>query len=350
MTGPRVVKVDPDRPHPGAISEAVHWLATGRLVAFPTETVYGLGASAALPQAVSAVYQAKRRPADNPLILHLADASDLAQVAAEVPQAALKLSQALWPGPLTLIVEAKGEAYAAARAGLPTVAVRVPNSALIREIVRALGAPVAAPSANRSGRPSATRAVDVLADLSDAAQLALVLDGGPCPGGVESTVVDVTTDPAVVLRPGGMPIERLLETLGPNGVIRPQGQDREALLRRSPGTRHRHYAPSVPVVLVETAGELQAQWDRLKGQGLVGVLASDEALATLQGADAVRFSLGPKSRPAVAASRVFIGLRQLESAGVVAIVAELPEERLQGWAVADRLRRAAEIAAPRPQP
>jgi L-threonylcarbamoyladenylate synthase len=335
-------RVDPQRPDPGVVAEAVAVLRAGRLVAFPTETVYGLGADALRPEAVAAIYRAKGRPGDNPLILHLAQAEDLVAVAGEVPPVAWRLSRAFWPGPLTLVLPGRPGVAEAARAGLSTVAVRLPASPLARALARGLGRPVAAPSANRSGRPSATRAQAVLEDLGDREELGLVLDGGPTAAGVESTVLDVTVEPARLLRAGALSLERLRSVLGEEGVVPLTPEDGE-LARRSPGTRHRHYAPAVPVYLASDGESLRRMAAAWQG-GRLGVLASREALALLEGAEGsprVCLSLGRRAHPEDAARRLFSGLRRLEAAGVAAILAELPREVGLGRAVADRLRRAA---------
>jgi L-threonylcarbamoyladenylate synthase len=342
LSGPACLRVRPARPSARALSAAVAALSAGRLVAFPTETVYGLGADARQDDAVRAIYRAKGRPPDNPLILHVADAAAARALAADWPERARRLAATFWPGPLTLVVQG-APGMTAARAGLDTVAVRVPRSRLVRAMAAALGGPIAAPSANTSGRPSATRAEDVLADLGGAPELALVLDGGPCSNGVESTVVDVTQDPAAVLRPGALSVEQIVAALRPDRVVLAYGPSAPAGPARSPGMRHRHYAPSVPLVVAATPRELAVAVAAARRPGRrIGVLASRDGLAGL-GAweDVVWEELGRRSHPAMAARRLFSGMRRLEGAGVALIVAELPEERGMGRAVAERLRRAA---------
>lgn len=196
----RILTVDPGTPDPAAIGEAAAVLSAGGLVAFPTETVYGLGADALNPRAVERIYAAKGRPVDNPIIVHIADPNALGGLVSDVPTAAQILIARCWPGPLTLVLPATPVVPSVTRGGLPTVAVRMPAHPVALALIRAAGCPVAAPSANRSGRPSPTTAQHVLADLGGSVEL--VLDGGPTPVGVESTVLDLTCDPPLLLRPG----------------------------------------------------------------------------------------------------------------------------------------------------
>ncbi|HVL98743.1 MAG TPA: L-threonylcarbamoyladenylate synthase, partial [Egibacteraceae bacterium] len=232
-----VLRVERDRPAPAAIASAAAVLRAGGLVAFPTETVYGLGADARREDAVRAVFAAKGRPADNPLIVHVADAAGLGAVAASVPPLAARLAERFWPGPLTLVVDAAPAVPAVTTGGLATVAVRVPDHPVALALLRAADLPVAAPSANRSGRPSPTTGAHVVEDLA-ASGVALLLDAGPSGIGIESTVVDARGAAPVVLREGAISREDL------GGALVAQGSP------ASPGTRYRHYAPACRVELV----------------------------------------------------------------------------------------------------
>ncbi len=352
----RILTLAPHAPDPAAIREAAAVLSGGGLVAFPTETVYGLGADALNPSAVERIYAAKGRPVDNPIIVHIAEAEALGRFVTDIPPVAQVLIAHCWPGPLTLVLPAAAVVPSVTRGGLPTVAVRMPAHPVALALIRAAGCPVAAPSANRSGRPSPTTAQHVLADLGGSVEL--VLDGGPTPVGVESTVLDLTSDPPVLLRPGGVSLEQLVAIVGQVTVPAPgaaapstTAPELQAALARSPGTRYRHYAPRAKVVLVEvppeeagaapSAAALSAAVHRLWDQGLrVGAMVTAEAAFQVPLGAVVRV-MGPRGDPAAVAASLFALLRELDDAGLDAIVVEgIPEQGL-GRAVMDRLRRAA---------
>jgi len=313
------------RPTASAIDEAAAALRRGRLVAFPTETVYGLGAVATNDCAVAAIYRAKGRPAHNPLIVHLADLAGVRAVAA-LDARAEAVAAAFWPGPLTLVLpRAPGSPISPlATAGLATVAVRLPAHPVARALLTATLLPVAAPSANPSGRVSPTTAEHVAADLGEAVDL--VLDGGACPVGVESTVLDLSAPTPRLLRPGGLDRAALERLVGPLA-----GAEDEAATPRSPGQLASHYAPRLPLRLD------------------VSEVTGDEALLAfgpeVPGGALVVRNLSPTGDPAEAARNLFAMLRELDRSGARAIaVMPIPGEGL-GEAVRDRLRRA---AAPRP--
>ncbi|MBN8917058.1 MAG: threonylcarbamoyl-AMP synthase [Rhizobiales bacterium] len=315
---------------PGAVDDAARLLAAGGLVAFPTETVYGLGADAANPDAVAALYAAKGRPAFNPLIAHTADAAAARRLGLFNDAAAL-LAERFWPGPMTLVVPFAGGAGVCdlARAGLDTVGLRVPSHPDARALLAAFGGAVVAPSANRSGHVSPTQAGHVMDDLSG--RIDAVLDGGPTPVGVESTIVDCTGADPVLLRPGGLAREEIEAALGRPLLLPVSDSDAAPL---APGRLASHYAP-------RAALRLDA-----------GAVAPGEALLTFAGARppgsagaAVVLDLSPAGSLTEAAARLYGALRSLDAAGVDAIaVVPLPREGL-GEAIADRLARA---AAPRP--
>ncbi|MBW3619758.1 MAG: threonylcarbamoyl-AMP synthase [Actinobacteria bacterium] len=315
--------MSPEVLRPDAVARAAAVLTAGGLVAFPTETVYGLGADAFRDGSVRRIFRTKGRPADNPLIVHLADADDLPRVAATVPALARELVDAYWPGPLTLVLDARDDVPSATTGGLRTVAVRVPDHPLAQALLAAADVPVAAPSANRSGRPSPTTAQHVLADLGDAVDV--VLDGGPCRVGVESTVVDVRGPSPVVLREGSVTREQLGVAL--DGT----GGDPAA----SPGTRYRHYAPTCRV-LPSPPGELPDTVARLLAAGgAVGTVTS--TVTAPSGAVVVaRFD-----DAAGLAAVLYRALRDAEDAGVDVLVVEEVAGTGVGRAVMDRLRRAA---------
>lgn len=328
----RRIVVDPESVTEAQIAPAAAVLRDGGLVAFPTETVYGLGANALDPAAVARIFAAKGRPADNPVIVHAPDAETAWRVTTGPTRLAERLAEAFWPGPLTLVLPAADALPRAATAGLPSVAVRVPDHPVARALLRAAGVPVAAPSANRSGRPSPTTADHVVDDLGGA--IDVVVDGGPCRVGVESTVVDARGDVPVVLREGGISREQLLAVAGASGV---GSATRMEDLAASPGTRHRHYAPACRVVIAPIGGGA-AESDRLVGDGRgrrVGLVSSGDvpggvvAVARVAGAQEL-------------AARLYQALRDAEAAGVTDLVVEAVPETGIGRAVMDRLRRAAE--------
>ncbi|MEA3202272.1 MAG: L-threonylcarbamoyladenylate synthase [Thermoplasmata archaeon] len=312
-------------PDAEGIRLAADALRAGALVVFPTETVYGVGADALRPDAVARIFAAKGRPADNPLIVHVADLAAARALARAWPPAAETLARAFWPGPLTLVVPRGPRVPDITAGGLDSVALRVPAHPAARALLAESGLPIAAPSANRSGRPSPTRVADAREDLGDA--VAVYLDGGPAQVGVESTVVSVLGPKPVVLRPGGTPVERIREALGEVG--------RETGSARSPGTRYRHYAPSARVVLSDSAG-LRAAAGGLPGR--VAIVAAAES--GLVGPD-VRVP-GSRRDAEAWARQLFALLRDLDAEGYDAIVVEaIPEEGV-GHAVMERLRKAAE--------
>ncbi|MCL6632987.1 MAG: threonylcarbamoyl-AMP synthase [Alicyclobacillus herbarius] len=232
------------------LAQAATLLKNGGLIAFPTETVYGLGANAGREEAVQRIFQVKERPADNPLIVHIADLAQLPDVVAnpdELPAPARRAMEVFWPGPLTLILPVSDRIAAAVHPGTDTVGVRMPNHDLARELIRRAGCPVAAPSANKSGRPSPTLASDVIEDLG--AEIDGVIDGGACKVGIESTVARISDDKAVIYRPGGITREQLQEALSIPVELAPQltGEATDAGNVPSPGMKYRHYAPDAEV-------------------------------------------------------------------------------------------------------
>jgi len=339
----RTLRVDPARPEREHLAEAAGVLLAGGLVAFPTETVYGLGADARNEAAVRRIFEAKGRPADNPLIVHVGDVEMAEGLAASFPDRARGLIDRFWPGPLTLVMQRAPHVPALASAGLPSIALRMPDHPVALGLVRAAGAPVAAPSANRSGRPSPTTAAHVLADLQG--RVELVLDGGPCRVGVESTVVDVRQDPVVLLRLGAVTEQDLAAVVG-RVAVHPAAAglpDLDIGEAASPGMRHRHYAPRARVVVFAAgaaeaiaAARRTAQADR----HVVGLIVSDQTADLLGDVDRLVRS-GPREEPGVFAVRLYAALRSLDEDGVDVVLVEAAEATGVGAAVNDRLRRAA---------
>jgi L-threonylcarbamoyladenylate synthase len=330
-----VIEVDPEHPEPAAIRRAAEVLRAGGLAAFPTETVYGLGADATNAAAVQGIFEAKQRPASDPLIVHLADSNDLGLVAAATPPAARALAERFWPGPLTLVLPRGAAIPAIVSSGRNTVAVRVPRHAVARALIREAGVPVAAPSANLFSRPSPTRAAHVLEDLEG--RVDVILDGGPAGVGVESTVLDLTVAPPEVLRPGGTPLEDLAAVL-PEVSFTPRIAEGGA----SPGMLLKHYSPRARMELV-AAEHLRALAEKRLSRGeRVGALLFEEDRERLAGLPAEVGSLGKRRAPEQAAGRLFDELRRLDRLGVDVILAVAPEKTGIGLAVWDRLFRAAE--------
>jgi L-threonylcarbamoyladenylate synthase len=334
-----IVAIDPGTAGATAIAAAATLIRRGELVGFPTETVYGLGADALNPRALSRIYQVKGRPSDNPLILHVASLEQLTLVASKVSATASRLIEAFWPGPLTLVLPKLPAVPDVATGGLTTVAVRMPAHPVALALIAAAETPLAGPSANRSGRPSPTTAQHVFDDLQGC--IPLILDAGPAQIGVESTVLDVTCVPPVVLRPGGVTQEALVAVIG-----HVQGVAGPAQERRSPGTRYRHYSPRARVLLLQ---EVQADIlhsavaQALDRRGRVGCL--------LHRLDARGIPPGVKVTRLVGsvadyAQGLFSALRALDGLGLDVIIVEGVREEGLGVAVMDRLRRAAFIQEP----
>jgi L-threonylcarbamoyladenylate synthase len=321
-----------------AIARAAAFLREGRLVAFPTETVYGLGADATNLRAVSAIFAAKERPASDPLIVHIADLNQLASVVAATPPLALRLAKRFWPGPLTLVLPRAETIPLTVTAGGPTVGVRMPASVVAQKLVRSAGVPVAAPSANRFMRTSPTTAAHVLADLDG--RIDCVLDGGPCAVGVESTVLDLTTSPPRILRPGAVTLEALRE-VAPE-TIGPAASNTEPVAR-APGQMERHYAPRTPLVvfagqraLAAIRTEVEAALER--GER-VGVLLPDDEIVALAG---LEVRIEPLGADLAAVSRtLYAALRALDAAGLDLLLTRTYDDVGLGLALNDRLRRAA---------
>ena len=320
------------------IAAAAAILRDGGLLGIPTETVYGLGADGLNPEAVRNIFEAKGRPQDNPLILHVPEAGWLERYCRDVPDAAYTLAEKFWPGPLTMILPRREVVPDEVTCGLDTVGVRCPNHPVTLEIIRAAGVPVAAPSGNRSGRPSPTCAAHMLEDMDG--RIDAIVDGGPCGVGVESTIIDLTVTPPRLLRPGGLPLEELREALGEvavdKAVLAPLSAGEKP---RAPGMKYRHYAPRAPVTVVTGPEEGTARYIRERMGEHTGVICFDEFAGSFPGA--VVEPIGSASDKAEQARRVFDALRFFDGTGVTAIYAQCPGDGGLGLAVANRLKKAA---------
>jgi L-threonylcarbamoyladenylate synthase len=335
-----ILAVSPTGEPESAIARAAALLREGKLVAFPTETVYGLGADATNASAVAAIFAAKERPASDPLIVHIADLERLSSVVAQTPPLALKLAERFWPGPLTLVLPRAATIPLTVTAGGSTVGVRMPASLVALKLLRAAGVPVAAPSANRFMRTSPTTAAHVLADLDG--RIDCVLDGGSCAVGVESTVLDLTAAPPRILRPGAVTLEALRE-VAPE-ITGPVAAETGAVAR-APGQMARHYAPRTPLIVFAGQGEralaaIRAEAEAAIAAGKrVGALLSDSEVVALDGLDVKIESLGG-DLPAISRG-LYAALRTLDSAGLDALLTHTYDDEGLGLALNDRLRRAA---------
>jgi L-threonylcarbamoyladenylate synthase len=314
-----------------AISEAVRALLDGGVVALPTETVYGLAANALDAAAARRIYEAKGRPSLNPLIVHVLDVDRARSLAAAWPESAARLAAAFWPGPLTLIVPKLPTVPDEVTAGLPAVAIRVPSHPVFRAVLQQSGLALAAPSANRSNGISPTTAEHVATSLGD--RVDLILDGGPCGVGIESTVVDVTGRVPTILRPGGLSAARIEAVIGPLGIASvPEGE----AARASPGQLARHYAPNATTLVIEP-DEVAATLQRLPSDARVAVLARTAARPS----DArVVLWEHPGANPAEYARTIYASLHQADRAGATHILVENVPPTADWEAVRDRLRRA----------
>ena len=348
----RVLKVDSQKPEPFAIEEAAHALRAGKLVVFPTETVYGLGAHALDPAAVQKVFEAKERPATDPLIVHIAHIGQVNQIAIGLPAGARKLALSFWAGPLTLILKKKPEVPDIVTAGLPNVAVRVPSHRVARALMELSGIPIAAPSANRFSRPSPTTAAHVLEDLDG--RVDLILDAGPTDIGLESTIVDFTVDPPVFRRPGGITFEQI-HSLVPEVLVQEVQADGDAA-QVAPGEMRRHYAPRAELTLYEGSRDAVLKQVAIDVRGLVGagerigILAPEDDLSALAPELAARASAGRietvpfGSRDDLQRSgrELYASIRMLDATGVSRILAIGVGSEGLARALHDRLMRASD--------
>ena len=334
---PHVFQIDPYHIKTGSLKKAAEVIHNRGLVAFPTETVYGLGANALDPKAVAKIFEAKKRPLDDPLIVHIAAKKDLFRLAAKVPLKIEKLVNRFWPGPLTVVLKKTEMVPDIVTTGLDTVAIRMPSNVIARKFIAAADVPIAAPSANIFGRPSPTTARHVIDDLDK--RIDIVLDGGTTEIGIESTVVEVIDGRVIVLRPGGIDVEQLRAIAGDVDMIPESGhQD------RSPGRYPQHYSPHAEVVLVKNNSwqvkNVLSMVSDMESRGCrVGVMARQEHADRYRGFNVK--VLGPAANGSICASRLFPILREFDAEKADIIVAEgIPEKGL-GLAIMNRLRKAA---------
>jgi len=323
---------------PAAASTAANILKNGGLVAIPTETVYGLGANGLDETAVAKIFQAKGRPQDNPLILHVSKTEDIERFCHNIPVEAYVLANAFWPGPLTMVLPAKDVVPLSTRSGLPTVAVRCPDCEITRQIIALSGVPIAAPSANISGKPSTTTAEHVRHDHDG--RIDAIVDGGPCRVGVESTIVDLTEERPRLLRPGGITPEQLRAVLGDLLIDRAvtASIDHDAVVK-APGMKYRHYAPAEPVVIVSGSREKAAEYIRKHFESGDRVLCFEEELPLYEGCNPL--SYGQEENVDTLCAGLFAALRELDDPSIHQVYARCPEGDGVAFAVQNRLKKAA---------
>lgn len=320
------------------LKTAAALIRSGGLVAIPTETVYGLGANGLDAAAVEKIFLAKGRPQDNPLILHIHDASQLQDFCREIPDAAWKLAEQFWPGPLTMVLPVRDCVPKTTTAGLDTVGVRCPDNDATREIIRLAGVPIAAPSANTSGKPSTTTAAHVLHDMNG--KIEAIVDGGPCRVGVESTIVDLTGPTPRLLRPGGIGPEALEQVLGKLIVDRAvTGEVAKDAVVRAPGMKYKHYAPAAEVLIVDGSAEAAARYIRAQFQPGDAVLCFEEELPLYALCNPTAY--GRESDPATLSAGLFAALRALDDGRVQRIFARCPTGGGINVATRNRLRKSA---------
>ena len=320
------------------IEAAAEIIRRGGLLGIPTETVYGLGADALNADACRRIYEAKGRPQDNPLIIHVPDSSWLEQYCENVPESAYRLAEAFWPGPLTMILPKKEIVPYRTTGGLDTVGVRCPKHSVTLAVIRAAGVPIAAPSGNTSGRPSPTTAADMIEDMDG--KIDGIFDGGACSVGVESTIIDLTCRPPRLLRAGGLPLEEIQRVLGTvivDPCITTLMSDKEH--PRAPGMKYRHYAPKAPVTVVTGEGEKSADYIARHAPKGAGVICFSEYRALFPGR--VIHDLGPEGDKSEQARRVFDALREFDATSVPEIYAQCPDDAGLGLAIGNRLKKAA---------
>ncbi len=338
-----VVVMTAEHPDMEALARGGEILKSGGLVAFPTETVYGLGGNALDPQASMKIYAAKGRPSDNPLIVHIAELDKMEEIVTKIPEKARILAEKYWPGPLTMILPKAPIVPKETTGGLDSVAVRFPSDKIAQELIRAAGGFVAAPSANTSGRPSPTTAAHVEEDLGDAIEM--IIDGGQVGIGLESTIVDFTEEVPVVLRPGYISLEMLQETLGEVKMDRGLLKTEENARPKAPGMKYRHYAPKADLSIVE--GEIEqvvaainkfAEEAEVKGEQ-IGIIATEETIARYP--KGIVKNIGSREEEETIAHNLYDVLREFDQCNVSAIYSEAFYTPRMGQAIMNRLLKAA---------
>lgn len=355
----KIISLDPNEFTKLDLAEAVRLMQSGEIIGFPTETVYGLGASIQNPASLKKIFLAKGRPIDNPLIVHISHMDMLPALVKEIPEKVLALCDRYWPGPLTILFKKSEAVSDLVTAGLTTVAIRMPANKIARTLIKVLDEPIAAPSANSSGKPSPTSAIHVYNDLKG--KIPLILDGGSCDYGVESTVIDIHSDPPQILRPGGITLEELQQVI-PNIQVYGKNQKDEALEKKpsTPGLKYTHYSPNAPVILLTGTNEeiqrkLQKTYLQYKEtQSKIGIIHThktiDLPILISQDRDTLVLPLGLNENKlidsqdfnaALIQQGLFAKLREMDMENVDVIIVEAISEKKEGLAVMNRLQKAA---------
>ena len=340
----KLVKVDTENPEKSVLTEAAEILKNGGLVAFPTETVYGLGANGLDEKACKRIYEAQGRPSDNPLILTIGDLDGLYKIVGKVTENAKKIIDAFWPGPITLVLPKADCVPETVTGGLDTVAVRYPSNKIARELIKIAGIPVAAPSANSSGKPSPTRASHVEFDLNG--KIEMIIDGGAADWGLESTILDVSEDKPVLLRPGAVTQDMIEDVVGeidvdPAVYSKPDGN----IVPKAPGMKYKHYSPSAKVILVSGSMEnvistINEKISADEKNGLrVGVMATTQTKDRYIGGEVL--VVGDRTKPETIGANLFKILRKFDFIGVDIVYSEVFDENGEGAAIMNRLNKAA---------
>lgn len=340
----KIMVIDPFCIDQEKLQQGANILKRGGTVAFPTETVYGLGANALDQEAVAKIFRAKGRPSDNPLIVHIADFDDIHPLVREIPAAAKKLADQFWPGPLTMIFPKSEHVPEAITAGLDTVAIRMPAHGIARALIRLSGVPVAAPSANLSGKPSPTKAAHVIEDLMG--KVDMIISGGECMVGLESTVLDISGEVPAILRPGKITLEDLKQVLGAV-ILDPALEEKMdmGIVPKSPGMKYTHYAPKAEMMIIDGAAETVVAKikDLAKEKGKdglkVGIMATEETKDSYPAACVL--SMGSRKAPETIGAKLFDTLRHFDALGVDLILAEGISRQGVGHAVMNRMLKAA---------
>lgn len=338
----KIVRMDSENIDPEIIKEAALIINKGGIVVFPTETVYGIGADALNDEAVDKIFKAKGRPQDNPLIVHIADVSELDALVKEVPESAEKLADKYWPGPLTMILYKKDILSDKITAGLDTAAIRLPKNQIALALIRESKKPIAAPSANTSGKPSPTEASHVIEDLMG--KVDMIIDGGSTNIGIESTVIDMTGDMPTILRPGGITKEDVEEVLGRCEYDPAIIKSSEKIVPKSPGQKYRHYSPKARVVLYKGKSEdiakrIVQDYEKLQSEGLrVGIMSTVQTEKFYE--EKTTICCGDRTKPLTISSNLFKDLRNFDRMGMDVILAEAVDELGLGKAIMNRLGKA----------
>lgn len=340
----KIIKLDEDNLDKGVIEEAGNAIRNGKLVAFPTETVYGLGANAEDGEAVKKIFEAKGRPQDNPLIVHISEFNDIDKIAEEVPDTAKKLAKKFWPGPMTLIMKKKPIISDITSAGLSSIGIRMPSDKEARALIKSSGVPIAAPSANISGRPSPTDIERCIEDLNG--KVDYIIGGSHCKFGLESTVIDCTTNPICILRPGAITIEMLRE-IDKEAYIDPavNMKTNDKIRPKAPGMKYKHYAPKAPVKIIK--GDLKKTIEKINemvqnyidDNKKVGIMATDETKSSYK--QGVVISLGSRKDMYSIGKNLFETLRTFDDCEVDIILSEAFDEEGFGIAIMNRLNKSA---------